>query len=54
MGVCEMTVKRTRLYYWIARPAKQSSNTSQVRFAVISHTPMRCRFYQTHIMYKRN
>ena len=54
MGVCEMTVKRTKLYYWIARPAKQSSNTSQVRFIVISHTPMRCRFYQTHIMYKRN
>ena len=35
MGVCEMTVKRTRLCYWIARPAKpgvQSSNTSRLRF----------------------
>ena len=63
MGVCEMTVKRTRLCYWIARPAKpgvQSSNTSRVRFTVISHTPMRSRFYHTyhhtfitHIMYKR-
>ena len=51
-GVCEMTVKRTRLCYWIARPAKpgvQSSNTSRVRFTVISHTPKRCRFY--HIKY---
>ena len=57
MGVCEMTVKRTRLCYWIARPAKpgvQSSNTSQVRFTVISHTLMRSRFYHTHTMYKRN
>ena len=26
---------------------------SRVRFTVISHTPMRSRFYQTHIMYKR-
>ena len=52
-----MTVKRTRLCYWIARPAKpgvQSSNTSRVRFTVISHTPMRSRFYHTHIMYKWN
>ena len=57
MGVCEMTVKRTRLCYWIARPAKpgvQSSNTSRVRFTVISHTPMRSRFYHTHIRYQRN
>ena len=57
MGVCEMTVKHTRLCYWIARPAKpgvQSSNTSRVRFTVISHTPMRSRFYHTHIMYERN
>ena len=58
MGVCEMTVKRTRLCYWIARPAKpwvQSSNTSRVRFTVILHTPMRSRFYHTHnIMYKWN
>ena len=47
-GVCEMTVKRTRLCYWIARLAKpgvQSSNTSRVRFTVISHTPVRSRFY---------
>ena len=47
-GVCEMTVKRMRLCYWIARPAKpgvQSSNTSRVRFIVISHTPGRFRFY---------
>ena len=26
----------------------------RVRFTVISHTPMRSRFYHTHIMYKRN
>ena len=52
-----MTVKRTRLCYWIARPAKpgvQSSNTSRVRFTVISHTPGRCRFYHLHIVSKRN
>ena len=52
-----MTVKRTRLCYWIARPAKpgvQSSNTSRVRFTVISHTPVRSRFYHIHIVYKRN
>ena len=57
MDVCEMTVKRTRLCYWIARPAKpgvQSSNTSRVRFTVISHTPMRSRFYHTHFTCKRN
>ena len=57
MGVCEMTVKRTRLRYWIARPPKpgvQSNNTSRVRSTVISHTPMCSRFYHTHIMYKRN
>ena len=58
-----MTVKRTKLCYW--RPAKpgvqssrsrecKSSNTSRVRFTFISHTPMRSRFYHTHIMYKRN
>ena len=38
MGVCKMTVKRARLCYWIARPAKpgvQSSNTSRVHFTVI-------------------
>ena len=52
-----MPVKRTRLCYWIARPAKpgvQSSNTSRVRFTGISHTPMRSRLYHTHIMYQRN
>ena len=52
-----MTVKRTRLCYWIARPAKpmvQSSNTSRVRFTVISHTPVRSRFYHIHILYKWN
>ena len=52
-----MTVKRARLCYWIARPAKpggQSSNTSRVHVTVISHTPMRSRFYHTHIMYKMN
>ena len=52
-----MTVKPARLCYWIARPAKpgvQSSNTSRVRFTVISHTPMRSRFYHTHMMYNRN
>ena len=57
MGVCEMTVKRTKLCYWIARPANpgvQSGNTCRVRFTVISHTPMRSRFYHTHIMYQRN
>ena len=57
MGVCEMTVKRARLCYWIARPAKpevQSSNTSRVRFTFISHTSMRSRFYHTYITYKRH
>ena len=52
-----MTVKRTRLCYWIARPAKpgvQSSNTSWVHFTVISHTPVRSRFYHIHILCKRN
>ena len=53
----EMTVKRTRLCYWIARPAKpleQSSNTSRVRYTVISHTSVRSRFYHIHILYKGN
>ena len=45
MGVCKITVKRTRL---------QSSNTGRVRFTVISHTPMRSRLYHTHIMYNWN
>ena len=52
-----MTAKRTRLCYWIARPAKpglQSSNTSRVRFIVISHTLGRSRFYDIHILSKRN
>ena len=56
-GVCEMTVKRTRLCYWIARPTKpkvQSSYTRRVRFTVISYTPVRSRFYHIHILYKRN
>ena len=30
------------------RSRVQSSNTSQVRFTVISHTPVRSRFYHTH------
>ena len=57
MGVCKMTVKLTRLCYWIAQPAKSvvhSSNTSRVLFPVILHTPMRSRFYHTPIMYKWN
>ena len=57
MGVWDMTVKRTRLCYWIAglaKPGVQSSNTIRVRFTVISHTPMHSHFYHTHIMYKRN
>ena len=52
-----MTVKRTRLCYWIARPAKpgvQSNNTSLVRFTVISQTPVCSRFYHTHYVYKQN
>ena len=52
-----MTVKRTRLCYWIARLAKpgvQSSNTSRVRFTVISHTPGRSHVYHMHILSKRN
>ena len=52
-----MTVKRTRLCYWIAWPAKpgvQSSITSRVRFTVISPTPVRSRFYHIHNVYKRN
>ena len=32
----------------------QCSNTSRVRLTVISHTPMRSRFYHIHIVYKRN
>ena len=47
-----MTVKRMRLCYWIARPAKpgvHSSNTSRVRSTVISHTPMLLAFI-THIL----
>ena len=31
----------------------KSSNTSRVRFVVISRTPLRSRFYRTHIKYKR-
>ena len=56
-GGWEMPVKRIRLCYWIARPVKpgvQSSNTSRVRFTVISHTPVPPRFYHIHILYKRN
>ena len=56
-GVCKMTVKRTKLCYWITRPAKpgvQSSNTSRVRFTVITHTSVHFRFYHIHILYKRN
>ena len=30
-----------------------TGQSSRVRFTVISHTPMRSRFYHTHIMYKR-
>ena len=43
-----MTVKRTRLCYWIARPAKQSSN--------IRHPPppVRSGFYHIHIVDRRN
>ena len=52
-----MIVKRTRLCYWIARPAKpgvQSSNISRVCFTVISHTPVRSGFYHIHIVDRRN
>ena len=52
-----MTVKRTRLCYWIARLAKpgvQSSNISRVCFTVISHTPVRSGFYHIHIVDRRN
>ena len=52
-----MTVKRTRLCYWIARPAKpgvQSSNISRVCFTVISHIPVRSGFYHIHIVDRRN
>ena len=31
-----------------------SSNTSRVRFTVISRTPVRYRFYHIYIMYKKN
>ena len=37
-----------------AKPGEQSSHTSRVRFTVISHTPVRSRFYDIHILYKRN
>ena len=56
-GVCEMTVKRMRLCYWIARPAKpwaQSSNISRVCFTVISRTAVRSGFYHIHIVDRRN
>ena len=56
-SMCAKRQWNARDCYWIARPAKpgvQSSNTSRVRFTVISNTPMRSRFYHTHIMYKRN
>ena len=52
-----MTVKCTRLCYWIARPAKpgvQSSNISRVCFTVISHTPVHSGFYHIHIVDRRN
>ena len=52
-----MTVKRTRLCYWIARPAKpgvQSSNISRVCFTVISHTPLRSGFYHIQVVDRRN
>ena len=56
-----MTVKRTRLVLLDcttgerpARPGVQSSNTSRVRFTVISHTPGRSRFYHLHTVSKRN
>ena len=32
----------------------EASNTSRVRFTVISHTPVRSRFYHIHVLYKRN
>ena len=51
-----MTLKQTRLCYWIARPAKpgvQSSNTSRVCFTIISQTPGCSRFYHIHIVSKR-
>ena len=44
MGVWEMTVKRTRLCYWIAQPAKpgmQSSNNSRVPLTFILRPPIR-------------
>ena len=56
-GSIEMTVKCTRVCYWIARPSnpgKQSNNTSRVRFTVISHTSGRSRFHRIHIVSKRN
>ena len=52
-----MTVKHTRLCYWIARPVKpgvQSSNTSRVRFTVISQTPGHSHFYHIYIVSKWN
>ena len=52
-----MTVKRTRLCYWIAglaKPGAQSSNISRVCFTVISHTPVRSGFYHIHIVDRRN
>ena len=51
-----MTVKRMRMCYWIAGPAKpgvQSSNTSRVHFTVISYTPGHSRFYHINIVSKR-
>ena len=42
-----MTAKRARLCYWIARSRLPVT-------PVISHTPVRSRFYHIHIQYKRN
>ena len=50
-GACEMTVKRTRLCYWIARSAKsavQTGNTNRVRFTE------RSRFDHIHTVYKHD
>ena len=55
--VCAKWQWNARDCYWIARLAKpvvQSINNSRVRFTVISHTPVRSRFYHTHVLYSRN
>ena len=48
-----MTVKRTRLCYWIARPAKPVTSVECVSLSFCTH-PVRSGFYHIHIVDRRN